>query len=150
MKRTLSFCLAALLLTASMASCGGGDTTQTVDTTGAVADTAATETAEPAYVPATTDMGGREFHILSKMEGDESGRWTAEDFKIEEADGDVVNDAIVERNNLLEEQFNCDIVNHFEPMGNLFSYTLYGTISKLVQAGDTTYDFMMPPIQDSA
>jgi len=150
MKRTLSFCLAALLLTASMASCGSGDTTQTVDTTGAVADTAATETAEPAYVPATVDMGGREFHILSKMEGDESGRWTAEDFKIEEADGDVVNDAIVERNNLLEEQFNCDIVNHFEPMGNLFSYTLYGTISKLVQAGDTMYDFMMPPIQDSA
>ncbi len=150
MKRTLSFCLAALLLTASMASCGGGDTAQTVDTTGAAADTTAVETEEPAYVPATVDMGGREFHILSKMEGDESGRWTAEDFKIEEADGDVVNDAIVERNNLLEEQFNCDIVNHFEPMGNLFSYTLYGTISKLVQAGDTTYDFMMPPIQDSA
>jgi hypothetical protein len=84
------------------------------------------------------------------MEGDESGRWTAEDFKITEADGDVVNDAIFNRNQLLEEQFNCDIVNHFEAMGNLFSYTLYGTISKLVQAGDTTYDFMMPPIQDSA
>ena len=150
MKRTLSLCLAALLLTGAMASCGGGDTAQPVDTTGAVENTAASETEEPAYVPATVDMGGREFHILSKMEGDESGRWSAEDFKITEADGDVVNDAIFNRNQLLEEQFNCDIVNHFEPMGNLFSYTLYGTISKLVQAGDTTYDFMMPPIQDSA
>ena len=150
MKRTLSLCLAALLLTGAMASCGGGETTQPVDTTGAVENTAASETEEPAYVPATVDMGGREFHILSKMEGDESGRWTAEDFKITEADGDVVNDAIFNRNQLLEEQFNCDIVNHFEAMGNLFSYTLYGTISKLVQAGDTTYDFMMPPIQDSA
>lgn len=151
MKRTLSLCLAALLLTASMAACGGSDTTQPVETTGAAVDnTAAVETEEPAYVPAVSDMGGRKFHILSKMEGDESGRWTAEDFKIEEADGDVVNDAIFNRNQKLEELFNCDIVNHFEAMGNLFSYTLYGTISKLVQAGDTTYDFMMPPIQDSA
>ena len=42
MKRTLSLCLAALLLTGAMASCGGGDTTtQPVDTTGAVENTAA-------------------------------------------------------------------------------------------------------------
>ena len=151
MKRTLSLCLAALLLTASLASCGSSGDTQTADTTGASNGTdAASETAEPAYTPAFTDMGGRQFHIMSKMEGDESGRWTAEDFKIEEADGDVINDAIVERNNLLEEKFNCEIVNHFEAMGNLFSYTLYGYISKLVQAGDTTYDFVMPPIQDCA
>jgi len=151
MKRTISLCLASLLLTASLAACGGAGDTQTADTTGAQnADTNAVTTEEPAYAPAVTDMGGREFHILSKMEGDESGRWTAEDFKIEEADADVVNDAIFTRNQKLEELFNCDIVNHFEPMGNLFSYTLYGTISKLVQAGDTMYDFMMPPIQDSA
>jgi len=151
MKRTISLCLASLLLTASLAACGGAGDTQTADTTGAQnADTNAVTTEEPAYAPAVTDMGGREFHILSKMEGDESGRWTAEDFKIEEADADVVNDAIFTRNQKLEELFNCDIVNHFEAMGNLFSYTLYGTISKLVQAGDTMYDFMMPPIQDSA
>ncbi len=151
MKRTISLCLASLLLTASLAACGGAGDTQTADTTGAQnTDTNTVTTEEPAYTPAVTDMGGREFHILSKMEGDESGRWTAEDFKIEEADADVVNDAIFTRNQKLEELFNCDIVNHFEPMGNLFSYTLYGTISKLVQAGDTMYDFMMPPIQDSA
>ncbi len=152
MKRTLSLCLAALLLTASLAACGGAGDTQTAETTGAQnnTDTAASETEEPAYVPAVTDMGGREFHIMSKMENDENGRWTAEDFKIEEADGDVINDAIFNRNQKLEELFNCDIVNHFEAMGNLFSYTLYGTISKLVQAGDTMYDFVMPPIQDCA
>ena len=153
MKRTLTLCMAAVLLTASLVACGGdeGSTVETAQGTGTAADTAvATETAEPAYTPETTDMDGREFYILSKMEVDESGRWTAEDFKIEEADGDTVNDAIYERNQLLEEEFNCDIVNHFEAMGGLFSYTLYGTISKLVQSGDTTYDFIMPPIQDCA
>ena len=151
MKRTFSLCLAALLLTASLAACGtAADTGSSADTTGAADTTAAADTEAPAYTPAVTDMGGRDFHILSKMEGDVSGRWTAEDFKIEEADGDVVNDAIFNRNQMLEEQFNCNIVNTFEPMGGLFSYTLYGTISKLIQAGDTTYDFMMPPIQDCA
>ena len=151
MKRTLSLCLAALLLTAAVASCGSADT-QTAETNAApvTGDATVAETEEPVYTPEFVDMEGREFHILSKMEGSETGRWTAEDFKITEADGDVVNDAIFNRNQLLEEKFNCEIVNHFEAMGNLFSYTLYGTISKLVQAGDTTYDFMMPPIQDSA
>lgn len=153
MKRTLSFCLAALLLGASLASCGGGtgtkDSTADTDNKTDVSGTE-TESAEPAYTPAVTDMGGRDFFILSKMEGDESGRWTAEDFKIEEADGDTVNDAIFKRNSLLEESFNCNINNTFSAMGGLFSYTLYKSISKLIQSGDTTYDFIMPPIQDCA
>ncbi len=153
MKRSFNLCFAALLLAGAMLSCGDSGTTA-AETTAAVDaggnQTAMTETTEPAREVTYTDMGGREFNILAKMEGDTSGRWTDEVFLIEEADGDTVHDAIYERNTLLEEKFNCDIKATFEPMGGLFSYTQYKTISKLVQAGDTTYDFMMPPIQDCA
>ncbi len=153
MKQSLPLCFAALVLAAAMASCGDSGATA-AETTAAVgmdgSGAVESETAEPAHVPTYTDMGGREFHILAKMEGDTSGRWTDEVFLIEEADGDTVHDAIFERNSLLEEKFNCDIKATFEPMGGLFSYTQYKTISKLIQAGDTTYDFMMPPIQDCA
>ncbi|MBP3917595.1 MAG: extracellular solute-binding protein [Clostridia bacterium] len=152
MKKTFHFCLAVLLLSTAAISCGSQktDTGETTPQGNTAVTERVQESTEPAYDPPVADMGGRDFHILTKMEGDETGRWTAEDFKIMEADGDTVNDAIYARNATLEEKFNCNIENHFENMGGLFSYTLYKTISKLIQSGDTTYDMIMPPIQDCA
>lgn len=152
MKRNVCILSAFLILAAALGSCGETASAQPAGETQAVPGSEAVTEAETEEVVnlVSKDLGGRDFQILTKMEGDPTRRWTAEDFAIEEADGDVIHDAIFNRNAILEEMFNCNIVNTFQDMGGIFSYSMYKSISKLVQAGDTTYDFMMPTIQDCA
>ncbi|MCQ2431926.1 MAG: hypothetical protein MJ175_04905 [Clostridia bacterium] len=148
MKRSLSLCFALLLLAGSMASCGEAAETPTQpQNTAAVTAPAETEPAETEEVVNLTvsDMGGKDFYIMSKMEGDVNGRWTAIDFAITEESGDVIDDAIYARDLKLEELFNCHIVNEFYERS-----TMAQTISKLVQAGDNTYSLFLPNIQESA
>ena len=153
MKRIFALLLTVLMITA-LAACGetaGSSAPAANDPGGAAANAETTDAVtEPAYTPAVTDLGGRTFHIMSKMENTVDGRWTEHNFEELEAGGDVVNDAIVYRNQILEEQFNCDIKNDFEKMGGIFSYTMYQTIAKLIEAGDDSYDLYMPTVQDCA
>ncbi len=148
---SLSICTAMIWIALAALSCGSTEKTP-AETNAANSSDGKAVTEETQKIPVFTsfDRNGGEFTILSKMEGSSTGRWTAEDFAISEPDGDVVNDAIYERNQKLEELFNCNIVNVQENMGGLFSYTMYQTISKLIQSGDTYYDFIMPTIQDCA
>ncbi|MDD4772693.1 MAG: hypothetical protein PHZ09_03720, partial [Eubacteriales bacterium] len=110
------------------------------------------ETAAPELKPDLPDLDleGRNFRYLVKMEGTESGRWTALDIYVEEETGEAVNDSVYRRNRLVEDRFNTNIVQTLMNMGGQYSYSMHAAISKLAYAGDDSYDAVMPTIQDCA
>lgn len=157
MKHSSLLCCAALLIGAALSSCGNTAAVQSPAETGSSApvpadtDAVVTEQVQKASLPQTMDLGGRDFTVLTKIFGnDVNGRWTSLDFMEREYDGDAVNDAFLDRNLKLEELFHCHIVNVFTDIGDMFSYKIYQTVSKYILSGDSTYDFIMPTIQDCA
>ena len=107
MKR-LSLIFAAILLAGSVISCGGGDVADTpVATDTATGTESAVETEEvfdPFAALPEKDYEGYDFHMLIRN----NQRWI-EDMYIESASGDIVDDAIFERNSLISERFNITI-----------------------------------------
>ncbi|MBQ3255839.1 MAG: hypothetical protein IJA67_00280 [Oscillospiraceae bacterium] len=128
---TASVLLAGQLL--SIASCGGeiAVETQAVDT-GIVTETEAVT--EEAYSMPEVNMNGWELSILNY---DETGlTWANTRICVEQADGDILNDALYNRNLLLRETFNCDIsVKEVNDVAN--------HVENLVLAGDNTYDIFV-------
>ena len=138
-KAVFSILLAALTLTSVMASCGGdasGDsavTTGSVNTENAVAET---EEALKSLVPEGLDFGGEEIRIFS------SAYFETDTFMmhVDEATGDVVNDAVYNRILALESKFNVTFT--YED-----NYLNGGTdaaqqIRKFVTAGSDDYDII--------
>ncbi|MBE6613043.1 MAG: extracellular solute-binding protein [Ruminococcaceae bacterium] len=126
-KRTITLLL-VLAMAASMAACGGSASSDTT----APDTTPAPETSSLGFEK--EDNGGREFKILvpTKME-------------IEypmESNGEVVNDAIFDRNRKVEEYFNIDMVYQYEPgeWDDRDNYNNFFISS--VMAGDSAYDMV--------
>ncbi len=112
--------LALLLASATMASCGGESTETTADTAAATAaaETEPEETKHVAdYLP-DADYNGYEYRIVEYEE------WPAH---VDEPSGDVVDDAVYQRNTLIEETYNISFV----PTTYLF--TDYEKVTTLVQ-----------------
>ena len=119
-KKCMTVMLLAAMLLSVLASCGGGETTE--DTTAAdntVQETAA-ETEETRYVadylPDVT-YDGYQYRIISYDE------YPAH---VEELTGEVIDDAIFERNTLIEETYNIDIAQE------LYPFTEYEKVTTLV------------------
>ncbi len=147
MKKTLPLLFFALLL-ASVSSCGTG-TSETTSPDLAVSDTPVqTETeTEPELTPNLPDFdcGGADLTVLTKMEGTEAGRWTAWDIYVEELTGEPMNDAVYDRNILVQEKYNCVIQQERMDMGAMPS-----GIAKFITAGDSLYDIIMPNCTSAA
>ena len=139
--RISSALLALLLLTASISACG--ETAQTTTDTETAAETAAV-TAEteaiPAYepddLPEDLDFGGITTHIFG-WEGAANV-----EFFVEEADGDVVNDAIFERNRTVEERLNLELTYTLAPGAFDDRASWVKTVSQSVIAGDGANDIV--------
>jgi len=145
-KRILSLILASLLLLPTLASCSenSADTPETTDTTAVVDTTAPIET-EPREterheikdsLPDNLNYEGTTWRIYV------SGQGNHDDFVmgLEEREGDVVNDAVFDRNLNVQERLN------FVLEANAFndSYTDNHTkMSALITAGDDTYDLFL-------
>ncbi len=144
MKKVISLMLALLMLTGMLAACASDDG-QSQDTTAAptVADTTPAPETESPYdangylkdsLPADLNFGGEEITTLywSDVEHQE--------FFAEEQNGDIVNDAILERNNAVETRLNVKL-NYVGTKGNGSNMDNYLTQARnSYQAGDKQYD----------
>jgi len=150
MKKFISvLLLASFLLTASLTSvsCGNsekGGTENNVATTEKTADIAdtpddtgdktQTETPDVKLPPPELpeiDLGGADFIIASN---DYSiPIWSQRDIGAEEETGDTINDAVYKRNAMVEDKFNCKIVDRKV-------LDLATQVKKLVKAGDNSMD----------
>ena len=136
MLRTVSAMLALLMAGSALIACGDNSTTEQTDT---AADTAtATEAVTEdgvEYVadslPDDLDYGGRQFtmYVSSFKEFFEGP---------EESTGDIVDDAVIDRNRAVEERLNIELEYFFDEKASWD--TIAGILSKLIMAGDTTYD----------
>jgi len=110
-KRTLTALLALLTLASAFASCSSGDNSAdtTADTSSdvTVTETAETGTSEPDLPE--LDYDGADFTYLVRYA--EKGKITYRDTYVytEAYDGEVVNDAVYDRNRQVEEKFNIKI-----------------------------------------
>lgn len=135
-KQTLAVLLLAAVLLGT--SCGGGTTT-TAETTGGETDAqTATETLSPldqtvAALP-EKDYGGYEFTIMDRST--DHIPWETYDVYAESENGDAINDAVYQRNRVLEELYNIKIVE--SPIQNPTD-----NMQKLIIAGDDSIDVFM-------
>jgi len=120
--------ITAILLVPAIVSCANEPTTMDTLTTAAVTEeTTAEDNPEP-ELPAS-DFGGESFMFLlclSHYAYDEVYVYT------EEYDGEVVNDAIYDRNRAVEEKFNIDIEA-------TFNETVSQTAQKSIMANDNSF-----------
>ncbi len=136
MKRILCI-LFTLLMIVPLAGCGGGGGDKPAAATsgsagGTVVQTEPETTKKTDGLPAT-NMNGFEMHILH----DEGYiTWAKTVLDAEETTGDLLNDAIYERNRAMEERFNCKwvVTGMNQPSKSLGS---------IVTSGDDTYDLIM-------
>jgi len=134
--RTASGLLALLMTGSALLSCGS-DTGKQTETTGndTTPVTEAVTEAGIEYVkdslPDNLNFDGRQFtiYVASYNEFFEGP---------EESTGDVVDDAVIDRNRAVEERLNVDLEYYFD--GTAQWDTIAGIISKFIMAGDTTYD----------
>ncbi|MBQ4607856.1 MAG: hypothetical protein IJB15_14190, partial [Clostridia bacterium] len=102
-KRITSFLLLCALLT-SLAACGEAQTETTADTEAAAETVVETEEVISDDLP-ERDFEGKVFTSLIPS-------WTAGLMAAEELNGEVLNDALYNRDRTVEERFNAQVVSH--------------------------------------
>lgn len=106
-------------------------------------ETAETETEYPQLELPVTDYNGATVTIMSALvEGTATSTRFAEFFYDEELAGEGVNDAVLERNNIVEELLNVEIVNNDTTGDSIDTALINQTV-----AGDTSVDIYTPYMQ---
>lgn len=149
MKVRYSFKLTALILTMTMlsgitASCGSdsGNNELPADT----ADSGTTAEApepDPIEELGTHNFGGKEYVIYSPNSGYGTQPHYDFEFVVDEANGEVINDAVYNRVIKVEELYNVDIVNITDQGG-----TVSQNVKKSVLAGEDAYSLVSDAIYD--
>ncbi len=138
MKRPICMILLAAMLFSALTACGGGDKGNTpASTTGAaVTETTAAETEKP-FDPfeglKEADYKGYKFRMLIRP----YDMWI-KDMYVEEATGEVLNDAVFERNSAVSDRYKVEFVKIESTNSN------YETDAKsAILAGDDAYDVVV-------
>jgi len=133
-------------MSAFTVACGGGDTTAAPSDTTASGDTTAAETTaaetEAVIDPELPekDYEGYKFRFLAQEPQHKYAWWMVE---AEEQNGEVLNDAIYERNKMVEEEFNVDLVfNYANPVDT--------AANTAIIAGDDAFDVTVQYMQKVA
>ncbi len=143
-KRILAALLASLMLVPTLAACSE-EQASAEDTTAAATETTVPVETEPREterheikddLPADLKFDGRTFRIYVSIQS------TNDEFVagVEEKAGDIVNDAVTDRNLHVQEQLD------FKLMSDGFNWawnTVAAPVSQLILAGDSTYDMFM-------
>lgn len=135
-KRILSVILLCSLV---LSACGGTAQTEDKESSAPSGESSASETQETGETRAhdelaAADFGGRTFTILAREE-------TRFEFDTEQ-DGELVNDAVYNRNRDVGERFNCKVGYVIEPGAWGSKDTYQGLIRNSVMAGDDTYQIV--------
>lgn len=150
MKKKLSLILALLMLASSMIACAeseentdpaaSGTVTADEQTPSAGEEVVAEEEVE-SFDPGlpATDFGGRTFNLLTKAGWTDD--WFESSIYTEELNGEVLNDAVFERNLHVAETYNVVLAEIAGESGNFVS-----NVQNAVTAGDTMYDVVMPAL----
>ncbi len=144
-KRVLCLLLAAILTSGAMASCSesktntDNETTPTAATPSStdevVAEDIAEETAEILPDIPELDFGGEDFTFLTNGASDDCGSdWITYDVTAEELNGEVINDAVYERNDYLTGTYNFKL-NEVKSTS-----TAHDMLKKDVKGGGGAYD----------
>lgn len=137
-KRVLSTILLLALLAGT--SCGGGATddpvtTEPQDGTTNTEQTETTSSRDSSDLPESYDLKGYSMRVLYKTRGGVAT--SMDEMAPEEANGDVLNDAIYDRNVMLFSKYNFSIEN-------LFADNVLNEVVKVTAAGDDEYDVAFP------
>lgn len=144
--RLTAILLASLVLLSSLAACGksGDEQQQPASEQTTTANTTAATTAPevPAetdkyeigdVLPADLDYKGAEVHFLSR------GRsWCKDVIDVADMTGEVINDAVYNRNAAVEDRLNIKIVDHKD--SGTDDYEIVNLMKVQVPAGDSDYD----------
>lgn len=142
MKRILCVLLAALMTASVAASCGQTetDTNSAADETAAQTEPAETEPRLLDDLPDGINLNGWNVNVLSGAHPEVCG----DEICVEELTGDVINDAVYNRNLAVENRLNVKITDFLvREGGGDFSHPDYAgseALTTMVTAGDTTYN----------
>ncbi|MCR5264246.1 MAG: extracellular solute-binding protein [Clostridiales bacterium] len=146
MRNTLSALLCALMTASVISACGGGTAAPSpsaqngADTQNAVTEGDVAEPAEAYTLPAS-DLGGKEINILNMHSY--WGMYTT--ICPDELNGEILNDAVYNRNQKIEAALNCRIVDSrtgTEGGNGQNLIDVHDLGKKILQSGDDTYDVM--------
>ena len=150
MKKLTLFALIASLLIPAAVSCGSGDSGNPADTSAqaeTTAETAAETTREPLDIPEGVNYNGYEFKVYTYTVGDsvESGYNMMTNYNeivAEEETGEIINDAVYQRNRMTEEKLGVKIVPMIAKSNELTT-----NLKANIQAGSTEYDVALQMIR---
>ena len=133
MKRQFTTLLILTFLLLADVSCGSASEADD-GTTAAAASDSAEETTESLYTDlGEYDFGGRSFTIVYSEE-QLGSLWP---YEADEQNGDIVNDAVYERNTSVGEKYNAEII--YEDVGGLWD-EVGNALLKSVMSGENAYD----------
>ena len=97
-------------------------------------------------IPESADFGGDEIYfVVWELDSWADTVRQFRDIYAESLTGEAINDAVYNRNALIETNYNVKITQERMPIGNID-----GAVSKAVSAGDTTYDVIYPRLYEAA
>jgi len=136
MKRQITASFLALCMLASLTACGGSEVS--TDTTAPSSADAVTETPDPL---AGLDFGGETINVLvGAVDYDTQIGSYMMIIHEEEQTGDVVQDAVYDRNMAVEELLNVKF--NFTKNNDTYK-TIGNSLSTLILAGDSSYDYVI-------
>ena len=140
----LSLILVLSVIFMTIISCSDTSQQGTVNetTAAAVEDIAENETTIPKIELPAFDYEGQTFLVLAREDGAGSTTWDIRDICAKEQNGELINDAVYNRNIVIEEKYNITIDEYKVDGGQINS-----NISNVVLAGDSTYDAVMQHVE---
>lgn len=148
MQRQRTMISVILLLSILLTSCGNAGSPDNPDTTTENTDTETiaeeTTTADTSPDPKLepVDCGGKEYNILSReIDG---YTFPYSEFYSEEQNGDIINDAVYERNRYIEDKYNLRL-----NVTELKRTELASGAKRSISAGDSDYDIVFPMVADA-
>ncbi|OGO89979.1 MAG: hypothetical protein A2Y17_07665 [Clostridiales bacterium GWF2_38_85] len=140
------YLLLVIIIILSLASCNGGNNNSTTSESESSGINSTASEEESLFVNLPEYNGnGEEFWFL--VGGKEYGeRYKSIEIAADENTTELINDAVLNRNNLVEEKLDIKICTYATASGE----SIAAKIRNLIQSNDDTYDVVMPMMTDAA